>query len=134
MRAAGDNENFFNAGLNQSVNGVINHRLVVDRKKMLIGRMSKGVESGTKPTSKNNAFHGGYYTRVGLGDARREFLSVFVGNRRSAKGSGLGFGSIAVAVDHADDFFDHFPGGAVTTNIDVDFKLIFFLAAIDLLF
>ena len=48
---------------------------------------------------------------------------MFIGDFGGGEGVGFGLGSVAVAGDHADDFFDHVAGFAGLANVDVDLQI-----------
>lgn len=46
---------------------------------------------------------------------------MFVGDFGSGEGIGFGFGGVAIAGDHTDDFFDHVAGLAAAADVNVNF-------------
>ena len=44
------NQDFSDPGIHKRFNGIVNHRLVINRQEMLIGDLGERVEAGSKPT------------------------------------------------------------------------------------
>ena len=71
--AAGDQQDFLDPRVHQSLDGVIHHGLVVDRKQMLIGDAGQRIEPAAGSACKDDTFHLSLYfpglARCGVSDA-----------------------------------------------------------------
>ena len=56
--AAGDHHDLVDPGRDQGLDGVGDHRPVVDRQEVLVGDAGEGVEPGPGPPCEDDAFHG----------------------------------------------------------------------------
>src|SRR4029077_2746696 len=55
--AARDEENFLNAGIHECLDGIIHHRLVIDRKQVLVSDAREWVEPASRSASEHDALH-----------------------------------------------------------------------------
>src|SRR3989304_783391 len=56
--SARDNQDVIDPRINQCLNRVVNHRLIIDGKEGFIGHLGQWVESSPQPPRQNNPFHG----------------------------------------------------------------------------
>ncbi len=54
---AGHHKNIAHAGANKGFDRIIDHRLVIDRKKMLVGNFSEREKPASEPSRKDHTFH-----------------------------------------------------------------------------
>ncbi len=54
---AGDDQNVADAGIDQRLDRVIDHRLVIDRQQVLVGDFGKRKQTASRAASQNDAFH-----------------------------------------------------------------------------
>ena len=54
---AGDEKNLLNPRIDQRLNGIVNHRPVVDRQEVLIGDAGERIQSAAGASRKDYAFH-----------------------------------------------------------------------------
>ena len=55
--AAGDQKDIANSRIHQCPDGIVNHRLVVNRQKMLVRNLRQRMQPAAGSASKDNTFH-----------------------------------------------------------------------------
>ena len=58
MTPARYDQNLVQSGIDQGLQRVVDHRLVVHRQQVLVGHLGQGVEAGTGAACEDYAFHG----------------------------------------------------------------------------
>ena len=61
MAAARDDHDVCDACVKEGLEGVVDHRLVVDREQVLVGYFCEGVEAGASAACEDNTFHVFYH-------------------------------------------------------------------------
>ena len=81
--AARDDQQVADAGIDERLDGIENHRLVVNRQKMLVGDLGQRREPRAQTAGENDAFHDGYLEQIQC----RERFGVMARESSQAAGS-----------------------------------------------